>query len=127
MAEPIYKKRGRRYVEIGVYENAYLYYPHGAHLVWSRPGGTLSLYCIEPADAALLAAAQRMRDSMSEAMQRADRIEPEGKLTGRQLDAWNAYKAIAGEDSALRLKVPSMDEVIDAGIQALINAAKGKK
>ena len=72
MAEPIYRKRGRRYVEIGVYEDAYSHYPHGAHLVWSRPGGVLKHYSIEPADAAMLATADRMRDAMLEAMRKAD-------------------------------------------------------
>lgn len=126
MAEPIYRKRGRRYVEIGVYEDAYLHYPHGAHLVWSRPGGVLTHYRIEPADAAMLATADRMRDAMLDAMHKADRFEPEGKLTGYRLRAWNAYKAIAGEDSALRLKGPSMYDVVDAGIKALIEATREK-
>jgi len=58
---PIYKKVGRRYVEIGTYDNEQLHYPHGAHLVWSRPGGVLTRYTIKPADAALLAAMELIR------------------------------------------------------------------
>ena len=121
---PIFKKVGRRYVEIGAYENEYLHYPHGAHLIWSRPGGVLTNYRIEPADAALLAAAERMRDAMTEAMRKADRWQPDAKLTGKDLKAWNAYKAIAGERSSLRLKGVSMHDVVEAGIKALIEAAR---
>lgn len=120
----IYKKVGRRYVEIGIFENEYLHYPHGAHLLWSRKGGVLTRYKIEPADAALLASAERMREAMIEAMQKADRFEPHEKLTGKRLKAWNAYKAIAGDESSLRLKGSSMHDVVQAGIDALIEAVK---
>lgn len=123
----IYKKVGRRYVEIGTYEDERMHFPHGAHLVWSRPGSVLTQYRIEPADAAMLAAAERMRDAMMEAMHKADRVEPDGKLTGKRLRAWNAYKAIAGDESALRLKGPSMHDVVEAGLQALIEAVKNDK
>ena len=124
MTTPIYKKVGRRYVEIGTFDNEYLHYPHGAHLVWSRPGGALTHYQIEPADAALLAAAERMREAMMGAMHKADRWVPEQKLSGKDLEAWNAYKAIAGERSSLRLNGASMHDVVDAGIQALLLVVK---
>lgn len=117
----IYKKVGRRYVPIGACENEAMYFPRGASLVWVRDSMTLTQYGIEPADAALLAAAERMRDAMTDAMRKADRLEPDGKLTGVRLKAWNAYKAIAGEESALRLKGTSMHDVVDAGIQVLLN------
>ena len=124
MTTPIFKKVGRRYVEIGVYDNEAMHYPHGAHLIWSRPGSVLTCYEIEPADAALLAAANRMRDAMMDAMRKADVMRPEGKLTARQKKAWKAYTAIAGEQSSLRLTGNSMYGVVDAGIKALIDAAK---
>ena len=124
MTTPIFKKVGRRYVEIGAFDNEAMHYPHGVHLVWSRPGGVLTHYKIEPADAALLAAAERMREAMMEAMHKADRWVPEQKLSGKDLEAWNAYKAIAGERSSLRLKGASMHDVVDAGIQALLLAVK---
>jgi hypothetical protein len=124
MTTPIYKKVGRRYVEIGAYENEYLHYPHGAHLIWSRPGGVLTRYQIEPADAALLAAAQRMHDAMMDAMQKADRWEPDEELKGKRAKAWEAYKSIAGEESTLRIKGASMQDVVQAGIDVLMEAAK---
>lgn len=121
---PIFKKVGRRYVEIGTYDNESAYYPHGAHLVWSRPDAVLTKYRIEPADAALLAAAERMRDAMMEAMRKADRWEPAEKLTGKRKKAWEAYKAIAGEESSLRLQGASMHDVVEAGLRVLIEAAR---
>lgn len=121
---PIYKKVGRRYVEIGAYDCEERHYPHGAHLVWSRNGGVLTRYNIDPADAAILSAAQRMSEAMMEAMRKADRWQPEAKLTGKDLKAWEAYKAIAGEQSSLRLKGVSMHDVVQAGIDVLIEAAR---
>jgi len=123
----IYKKVGRKYVEIGTYENESMHYPHGATLIWSREGATLTRYKIEPADAALLAAAERMRDAMLDAMRNADRWEPDEVIKGKRAKAWEAYKAIAGEESTLRLKGAAMSDVINAGIKALVDAVKAGK
>ena len=124
MNTPIFKKVGRRYVEIGVFDNEQLYFPHGASLVWARPGGHLTMYSIEPADAALLAAAERMKEAMLEAMLKADKWEPDEVLKGKRKKAWEAYKAIAGDESTLRLKGASMHDVIQAGIDVLLKAKK---
>lgn len=126
---PIYKKQGRRYVEIGVYDNEALYYPHGAHLIWSRPGGALTHYNIEPADAALLAAAARMREPMVEAMRKTDAMELKPAANRRPLTklerkAWDAYKAIAGAPQSLYLEGKSLHDVVQAGIDVLIEAVK---
>lgn len=127
----IYKKQGRRYVEIGRYENESLYYPHGASLVFARPGGSLTRYNIEPAHAGLLAAAEPMRDAMVEAMRKASEMKlatHAGKpITAKQRKAWEAYKAIAGEQSSLQLQGASIQDIVDAGIKVLIEAAIGGK
>lgn len=120
----IYKKEGRRYVEIGECDMSRGYYPHGASLVWARKGTTLTRYGIDPADAALLAAAERMRDAMMVAMRKADRLQPDGKQTRLQQKAWKAYCAIAGDIASLRVTGPSLHDVVDAGLAALVDAIK---
>ena len=126
----IYKKVGRRYREIGVFDDEALYYPHGAHLIIVKPGGSLTKFNIDPANSALLAAAQTMRDAMLEAMHKANRVRPVGadgyrrELAAKERKAWEAYKAIAGEKSSLILEGASLHDVIDAGIQALIEAVQ---
>lgn len=124
----IYKKVGRRYKEIGVCENEAFYYPHGATLVWASKGSTLTKYGIEPADAALLAAAERVRDSMMDAMRKATELKPIGTnkraLTRLERKAWAAYVAIAGSVSSLQLEGASMHDVVDAGVKALVEACK---
>lgn len=128
MTEALYIKRGRRYAEVGWHDPQAHYYPHGAHLVISKPGGSLTMYGIEPDHAALLAAAQTMRAAMLDAMHKADamRLRP---TTGRPLTAkeragWEAYKAVAGEPRSLMLEGVSLSDVIDAGLAALTDAAK---
>jgi len=125
MKEVIYRKRGRRYIPVGIYDDAHLYYPTGATLVWCRPGGTLTRYGIEPAYAALIAASEPARDAMIEAMRKASYVKPEGmvKLTKKEREAWKAYVAIAGERSSLTLAGASLHDIVDAGIDALRVAA----
>ena len=73
----IYKKVGRRYREIGVFDNEALYYPHGAHLIIVKPsGGSLTRYNVDPAHAELLAAAETMREAMMQAMREAGKVRP---------------------------------------------------
>lgn len=121
---PVYKKVGRRYIEIGTYDNEQLHFPHGAHLVWSRPGGVLTCYGIEPADAALLAAMQRAKEAMIDAMRAANVWKPCGQLTKRQQKAWEAYVAAAGDDRPIQLDGPSMHDVVEAAIKAAREAMK---
>jgi hypothetical protein len=124
----IYKKVGRRYVEIGVHQNEAYYYPNGATLVWAREGNTLTRYGIDPADAALLAAGQRMEDSMLEAMRKATEFKPQSrKYTKNELVGWEAYKKVAGVPTSLVLEGASMQDVVKAGIDVLIDAVKAKK
>ena len=128
----IYIKRGRRYVEVGWHDPQAHYYPHGAHLVISKPGGGLTMYGINPDHAALLAAAQTMREAMLTTIHKADamRLKPIGNrrpLTKKELAGWEAYKAIAGEPRSLMLEGVSLSDVIDAGIKALTDAIKEQK
>lgn len=124
----IYKKVGRRYVEIGTYQNEAYYYPHGATLVWSREGTALTRYGIDPADAALLAAGQRMEDAMLEAMRKATEFKPQSrKYTKKELAGWEAYKKVAGTPTSLVLEGACMQDVVKAGIDVLSDAVKAKK
>ncbi len=118
---PIYKKVGRRYVEIGTYDNEQIHYPHGAHLVWSRPGGVLTRYNIEPADAALLAAMERVREAMTDAMHAANVWKPDqlrAPMTEAQRKAWRAYQRACGDDRPFMLTGPCLQDIVEAGINA---------
>lgn len=127
----IYKKVGRRYREIGACEHEAFFYQHGAHLVICSPGVTLTRHNIDPDNAALLAAAETMRQAMLDAMREADRMRPVSTrpqgLTTKERKAWEAYKAIAGEPKSLYLEGACLSDVIDAGINALVAAIIANK
>ena len=119
-AQKIYKKVGRRYVEIGNFDDEYLHFPHGAHLVVSRKGGTLTRYNVEPAHAAVDAALQYVHDAMLAAMHEATFLQPDKRgCTKKERDGLAAYLAIAGKPQGLRFEGASLHCVIDAAIKVL--------
>lgn len=116
----IFKKIGRRYVEVGAYDNEAIYYPHGSHLVISKPGSTLTRYNVDPAHAAVESALQRVRDAMTKAMTKATELTPAKRpYSKKELDGIAAYTAIAGNPIGMRFEGASMSDVIDAGIKVL--------
>lgn len=120
---PIYKKKGRRYVEIGVYDPEEMYYPHGAHLIVARPGGTLTQYSIEPAWAAVDAAIVTAKDAMLEAMREASKMKllgPQGRaLTAKERKGWDAYCQIVGKDTGITLQGALANDIVQAGLDAV--------
>lgn len=122
----IYKKVGRRYVEIGTFDAERDFYPHGTHLVVAHKGVTMTRFNVNPDHAGLLAASAVARSAMLDAMREADRMKLSPGTDALHRKAWEAYAAIAGEQSSLRLQGASMDAVVQAGIDALVEMAKGK-
>ena len=120
MTTPIFKKVGRRYVEIGVYDNEAMYYPHGAHLVISGNGSTLTKYNVDPAHAAVDVALQSVRDAMVKAMHKATEMTPAKRAyTKQEMAGIKAYTDIAGNPIGLRFEGASMHDVVEAGIKLL--------
>ena len=114
----IYKKVGRRYVEIGESDRDGSYYPHGAHLVVAQPRSRLIKFDVKPEYAAVEAALQAARDGMETAMQKATAMAPEKrKYTKKELAGIAAMRAIAGETFSLRYEGVSMSAIVEAGIK----------
>lgn len=123
--EKIYKKVGRRYHEIGVCDLEACYYPHGAHLVISRKGSTLTKLNVTPAHAAIEVALQSVRDVMAKAMADATKIAPEKRpYTKRERDGIAAMRAIVGDMTQIRFEGLSMQDVVEAGIKILAAEVK---
>lgn len=121
---PIYKKVGRRYVEIGQCDNEAFYYPHGSHLVVARKGSTLTRYNIDPDHAAIEAALQHVREAMMEAMAEATKFKLEKRAyTKKELSGIAAFHAIVGDMVPLQFEGVSMSDVVEAGIKILKNEA----
>lgn len=120
----IYKKLGRRYAEIGVYDDESRFYPHGVHLVVSGPGSTLTRYNVDPQYAGVLAAAKLAEDAMVNAIIDAQVPVPTEELTGVRLKAWEAYKAVIADHTPVTAMCNSAVTIAQAGIKALIEATK---
>lgn len=119
-----YEKRGRRYVPVAEYDNNLLdSFPKGNHLVMCYPGGASRRYNIEPNYAAMIAAGRVAADAITEKLSKASEIRPNRRaLTTEELDAWNNLIAVWG-DEARGLVHPSVRDVAEAGVQAMMEEA----
>jgi hypothetical protein len=129
MRTGIYKKVGRRYVEIGEYDPECMdYVPNGATLIVKHKSCTARYFNVDPDIVPMLAAGKLCEDEISAAlvkagelrMQREDRAR---ELTPGQRAAWDNLVAEFG-DSARQLEWPSAREVAEAGTQALQEQAE---
>jgi hypothetical protein len=121
----LYEKVGRRYRPVRQTMD-YDAYPQGDYMVRVRPGSTNITTVLEPDYAGVLLAVRQHKDALGAAVEKASAIHP-GQLKGRELKAWEAYKAIAGEQAVLFLHMPSIWDIVAALEDAVVAAAKGGK
>lgn len=124
----IYKKVGRRYVEIGEYDPEHIdYVPNGVTMIVKRPGMTSRRSVIDPDILPLLAAAKYCEDEISQAIYRAGELRPhDRKITPAQREAFDRFLATMPEDDPNRFMLThgSARDAAEAGTQALINEAE---
>jgi hypothetical protein len=125
----IYKKVGRRYVEVGEYDPEFMdHISNGATLIVKRKSCTSRYFNVDPDIVPMLAAGKYCEDEISAAlvkagelrMQRSDR---ERKMTPGQRAAWENLVAEFG-DSARQLEWPSARECAEAGAKAMQEEAQ---
>jgi hypothetical protein len=131
VTEAIYKKQGRRYVQIGAYDPlVYDAMPQGAHLVIVDKGWTSTRRSIDPDRAGLLSALKLHEDVVTKSVRKATEIKMAqrrgDKLTPRELKAFAAYRAVMGEDEMLMLNGPAVTDVVRALEDALMSAIYGE-
>ena len=124
----IYKKVGRRYVEIGEYDQEMIdYVPNGTTMIVKRPGMTSRRYNVDPDILPLLAAAVYCEDQVSNAIYRAGELRPAGqKITPEQRAAFDRFLETMPEDDSNRfmMTVGSAREAAEAGTKALVAEAQ---
>ena len=126
MATLIYKKVGRRYVEIGEYDSErYDYFPVGATLTVKKKGSTLNRYNIDPAFAPMMAAGYYAEDAITTVIMEASKLRCPSKkpLTPGQLEAWKKLSDEFGVEN-YALEWPSYREAAEAGVKALQEEAE---
>lgn len=121
MSEEIfYRRRGRRYEPVSVYDSEVIdSLPQGCHLVIIDQGWHSRRYSINPNRAALLAAATIMESRLAEIIQQASEIRPEREpLTEQQREAWQRLADSFDRDTIM-LAWPSARQVADEVLSAL--------
>ena len=129
MVTGIYKKVGRRYVEIGEYDQEMIdYVPNGTTMIVKRPGMTSRRYNVEPDILPLLAAGLYCEDEISRAIYEAGELRPHNRsITLAQREAFDRFLETMPEDDSNRfmMTVGSAREAAEAGTKAL--AAEAQK
>ena len=125
----IYKKVGRRYVEIGEYDPEMTdYIPDGVSVMVKRPGMQSTRYNVDPDIVPLLAAAVYCEDEISRAIYKAGELRPHNRsITLAQREAFDRFLETMPEDDSNRfmMTVGSAREAAEAGTKAL--AAEAQK
>ena len=122
----LYAKKGRRYIPVSE-EKEWDAWPHGSHLVVSHPkGGRLTRFNIDPDHAALLAAAEPLRDKIKDVVVQHLAMRPSKRpVTLAQQAAWNRFSKAMGNDRFI-VEYPSVAELADAVVGLLVEAAHKK-
>lgn len=120
-----YKKVGRKYVEVSQYDNDLQNaMVEGTHLVIVKPGRKSYHYNIDPNVVALIAASEHAKGAMVDALVEANKLKPQRTpLTVEQAEAWENLKK-AFDDQMFSLYYDSATNVVNAGINALIEESK---
>ena len=125
----IYKKVGRRYVEIGEYDPERMdYVSNGATLIVKHKNCTSRYYGVDPDLAPMLAAAKYCEDAVSKAIMDATEIRQNYRMRAKpmtlaQRAAWDNLVKEFGED-AKQLEWPSAREAAEAAGVALQQEAE---
>jgi hypothetical protein len=122
----IYKKVGRRYVEIGEYDAEYLdHIPMGASLWVKRSGSQSRRYDVDPDFVPMLAASIYCEDEIAQAIVRAGELRPVTKsITPEQRRAYDAFLATLPEEERFYLTHSSARDAAEAGTKALAQQAE---
>jgi len=123
MSTTLYKKVGRRYEPVAEYDVRFDSFREGCHLIICWPGSRLVRMDIEPDAARLLAAAEVAKEAMVKVMMEAAKVRPSRvPLTKKQKAAWDALNEAMKADVGM-VRPPIVD-IVDAGVKALVEAAK---
>ena len=124
----IYKKVGRRYVEIGEYDPERMdYIPNGTTMIVKRPSMQSIRYNVDPDILPLLAAGLYCEDEISSAIHRASELRPATRnITPEQRAAFDRFLATMDPDDPNRnmLSLGSCRDAAEAGTQALRKEAQ---
>ena len=119
--EVLYVKRNGRYIEASD-PWACTGLRNGHWHIWVRENAKTTRKFVLPERRGVSAAMEEAREAMADAMLAADRVRPQTRVMDeREQRAWAAYRLEMGmpNDKPVTLSGISINDLIDAGIQAL--------
>ena len=119
METAIYKKVGRKYLQIGVYDDEVFYLPKGAHLTIIDDGWRSTRYSIEQKDAEYLASIYKFRNMLTSLIVEESKPRPSYKHTPEQQEAWEKYLTTLGKDVLHYYHYPSIQECVDKALDKM--------
>lgn len=124
MIETFYKKVGRKYVPVSMYDPSFDgSFSNGCTLVVVTPNYSIRKYNIDPEFAPLIAAATFARDAISKSLRDSLDARPsKTPITEQQREAWIKLSEAFGEECH-PLQYPSIYEAVECGLNALVNEA----
>jgi hypothetical protein len=122
----IYKKVGRRYVEIGEFDPEYLdHIPMGSSLWVKRKGSQSRRYNVDPDFVPMMAAGIYCEDEIARVIMRAGELRPISKsITLEQRRAYDAFLKTVPEEERFYLTHGSAREAAEEGVKALAEEAQ---
>lgn len=120
-----YKKVGRRYVPVSVYDNEYLdSFPKGDHLVSVYPGGSSRRFNIDPNYAAMIAAGRVAEDAICRKIQEATELRPANREIDEETNRkWRKFIATIPEDFRYMFTHGCARDAAEAGVRAMQDEA----
>jgi len=122
MKTVFYKKVGRRYQPVSVYDNEYLdSFPKGNHLVSVYSGGSSRRFHIDPALAPMIAAGRVAEDAICRKIQEATELRPANREVDEDTQRkWKEFIATIPEDFRFMFTHGSARDAAEAGVNAMI-------
>ena len=119
MKTTLYKKVGRRYKPVSIYDDVHNNWPFGSHVVVCNPTSGMRIYNIDPDFASMIAAGTYATDAIVNKIMAASALETSKKLlTEEQRAAWQALAKSFGDD-LFPLQYPSYRDAAQAGVKAM--------
>lgn len=122
--QPIYKKVGKRYKQIGIYDDESFYLPKGAYLTVVDDGFRSTRTIIDTDDAGVIASLKGFEDELTAALVNTSQLRYLKPLTEEQKKLYDAFVNSLGDDGFYLSEYPSVRECVDSAISLALKKVK---
>ena len=125
-SETLYRKAGRRYVPVEERFDRLTRFPAGSWVLVVEPGHACCVTRLPDVSDAVVAALQKFRPVLEDALADAARLRPDQDRTPIPEEKWEKIKAVLG-DKPLWLTGPSVGDAVRAAVEKFAQLTLGTK